>query len=410
MNYRVALLAAVFIIGSAGGPAVGLASADVTLTVTVETAAGAPVSDAELTASWDGGSTTATTASNGKAFLDVPEGANVTIEVDHPNYVRNSPYTLTNASEEDVTVTVWEKASATVTVADSDGPVEGVRVVFRKAGEIVTVRTSDASGTVESGVIESGEYTLTFFEPGYLRKAVTIEIRGETTEEVTIERGSVTVEFQVLDDNFDPAKPIAEATISSDEIGSVLTGPDGQRAVSVPVNTELTVTVEKSAYETVTETIVVRESNKQVNITTRRVPAVNIELSNERVVVGETVEVSVTDEYGEPVPEATVLLDGSEMGQTDASGTLRIPIETAGEHTVFVSFQGLSSERVTVTGIESEPGESPADEGIETTAGPGDSDQDGGLLGGSYNLSSIAIGVAVGLLLAVLLFSLTRRS
>ena len=63
-----------------------------------------------------------------------------------------------------------------------------------------------------------------------------------------------------------------------------------------------------------------------------------------------------------------------------------------------------------MTGIESEPGESPADEGIGTTAGPGDSDQDGGLLGGSYNLSSIAIGVAVGLLLAVLLFSLTRRS
>ncbi len=410
MNYRVALLAAVFIIGSAGGPAVGLASADVTLTVTVETAAGAPVSDAELTASWDGGSTTATTASNGKAFVDVPEGANVTIEVDHPNYVRNSPYTLTNASEEDVTVTVWEKASATVTVADSDGAVESVRVVFRKAGEIVTVRTSDASGTVESGVIESGEYTLTFFEPGYLRKAVTIEISGETTEEVTIERGSVTVDFQVLDDHFDPAKPLAEATISSDEIGSVLTDPDGKRAVSVPVNTELTVTVEKSAYETVTETIVVRESNKQVNITTRRVPAVNIELSNERVVVGETVEVSVTDEYGEPVSEATVLLDGSEVGQSDASGSLRVPIETAGEHTVFASFQGLSSERVTVEGIESEPGESPADEQTVTTADPDDSDQDGGLLGGSYNLSSIAIGVAVGLLLAVLLFSLTRRS
>ncbi|MFB6360599.1 MAG: PGF-CTERM sorting domain-containing protein, partial [Halobacteriales archaeon] len=148
MDHRVALLTVVLILGSAGGPAVGLASADVTLTVTVKTAAGAPVSDAELTASWDGGSTTATTASNGKAFVDVPEGANVTIEVDHPNYVRNSPYTLTNASEQDVTVTVWEKASATVTVADSEGSVEGVRVVFRKAGDIVAVRSSDASGTV----------------------------------------------------------------------------------------------------------------------------------------------------------------------------------------------------------------------------------------------------------------------
>ncbi|MFB6362274.1 MAG: hypothetical protein ABEH59_13260, partial [Halobacteriales archaeon] len=280
----------------------------------------------------------------------------------------------------------------------------------RKAGDIVAVRSSDASGTVESGVIESGEYTLTFFEPGYLRKAVTIEIRDETTEQVNIERGSVTVEFRVLDDNFDPAKPIAEATISSDEIGSVLTNADGKRAVSVPVNTELTVTVEKSAYETVTQTIVVRESDKRVNLTTRRVPAVNIELSNERVVVGETVEVTVTDEYGEPVPGATVLLDGAEVGQPDASGSLRIPIETAGEHTIFATFEGLSSERVTVTGIESGAGESPTNEGVETTSGPDESGQAGGFLGGGYNLSSIAIGVAVGLLLAVLLFSLTRRS
>jgi hypothetical protein len=409
MSQRVALLAAVLILGMAGAPVVGTASADGTLTVSVETAAGAPLSDAELTATWDGGSTTVTTASNGKAFVDVPEGANVTIEVEHPNYLRNTPFELTNATNREVTVTVWEKASASVTVADSEGPVEGVRVVFRKGGEIVIVRSSDSSGTVSSGVIESGEYTVTFFEPGYLREAVSLEIRDETTEEVTIERGTVTIDFAVFDDNFEPPRAVPDATISSDKIGSVLTDPDGKRAVSVPVNTELTVTVEKSEYETVTETIVVRESDKQVNITTRKTPAINIELSNERVVVGETVQVTVTDEYGDPVSDANVLLNGSRVGQADTSGTLRVPIESAGNHTLFASVAGVSSQRVTVTGIESASEASPTDEGAGSMTATEQPDEDGGLIGGNYNFSSITIGVAVGVLLAVLLFALTRN-
>lgn len=408
MHQRTALLTAVLVVAAATGPFIGLASADVTLTVTVKTAAGGTVSGADLTAKVDGSVVdTATTAGNGKAFIDVPDGADVTIEVDHSEYVRNSPYTVTNATNEEVTVTVWEKATASVTVSDADGPVEDVRVVFRKAGEIVKVRSTDAQGGVESGVIESGEYTLTLFKPGYFRKAVTLNVQGDTSEDVTIERGSVTVEFRVVDDNFDPPKPVAEATISGPEIGSVPTQPDGMRAVSVAVNTEFTVSVEKEGYQTVTETIVVRESGKQVNITTRRESAVNVEIANERVVVGETLQVTVTDEYGEPLPEATVFLDGAPVGQPDASGQIRVPIEAAGEHTLFASADQISSERITVTGIEPGAEGSPTGDGIGTPDGQAD-DNGGELTIGDLNLRSTAIGIAGGFVLAFVLFVVLR--
>ena len=54
----------------------------VTLTVTIETPDGEPVANAALTATWDGGSSTATTVSNGKAFIDVEQGADVEIAVE----------------------------------------------------------------------------------------------------------------------------------------------------------------------------------------------------------------------------------------------------------------------------------------------------------------------------------------
>lgn len=408
MHQRTALLTALLVVLGAAGPAIGLASAQVTLTVALETPGGSPVGNADLTATWDGGSTNTTTASNGKAFIDVPEGADVTIEVEHPDYIRNSPYEVTDAEEEEVTVTVWEKASATVTVRDAQGEVEDVRVAFRKDGETVTVQRTDADGLVESGVIEAGEYTLRLFEPGYYRKTVTLTVEGETTEEVTIERGSVTVQFRVLDDHFDPPEPIAEATISGETVGTIQTLSDGTQEFSVPVNTEITVGVEKEGYETVTRTISVRESRQQVNITTRKTPRIDIEAANERVVVDESVHVTVTDEYGQPLPDATVFLDGSPVGQPDDAGTIRVPIESAGDHTLYVEFEQLTSEEVTVTGVTT-GGSSPTDDANVATPSPGSTDDGSGAFSvGGLNLRSTAIGIAGGLVLAVVLFVVLR--
>lgn len=407
MRIPTVLLVAVLVLGAVGGPAVGVAAADVTLTVSVKTAAGGSVGSADLHASWDGGSTTATTASNGKAFVDVPEGADVSIEVDHPIYVRNAPFEITDASEREVEVTVWEKATASVTVADRNGPVEDAQVVFRK-GSVVADLTTDEAGQVDTGVIESGQYTVSVVKPGYYEKTAVLEVRDDTSEEIRIERGSVTVEFRVLDDHFDPPEPISEAAISASDFSTV-TQPDGSRAVSVPVNTQLTVTVKKDGYETIRRLVFVREADQRVNITTRRQSAVQIGVANERVVAGETVQVMVTDEYGDPLPEATVYLDGEALGQVDDEGALRVMIESAGEHALFAQAGQLSSEQLVVTGIEPDGGNI----GGASLAEAADSDtQVSGLFVlpaiGPLHLRSVAIGAAAGLLLAGMLFVYVR--
>ena len=110
-------------------------SADqVTLTVSVVGQDGDLVSGAELTATWSNGSTTQSTAGNGKAFIDVQRGANVTIELSHPEYIRNFPFIVRNATEQDVTVPSHRQGQVSVAVVDESGNVTDARVILRKNG------------------------------------------------------------------------------------------------------------------------------------------------------------------------------------------------------------------------------------------------------------------------------------
>lgn len=411
MNNRAVLVVAVLVIGAVGGPMAGLVGGQesmVTLTVSVVTASGDPVSNAELSVTWDDGSENVVTRSNGQALVDVPEGADVTIEVDHPGYVRNEPYTLTDAAEEEVQVTVYQKSSVSLTVVDEDGPVEGVRVVLRKAGAVIEVLSTDARGEAASGIIEAGEYTVNLFEPGYYQEDISLTVRGDISKEVSMEQGSATVEFLVLDDNFDPARPVPDATIRGADF-SVATGTDGRRQVSLDVNTDYTVTVEKEGFKTVDRTIQVHEEDMQVNISSRKLPAVNIEVSNERVVVGETLQVTVTDQYGEPFPGATVYLDGEAVGEPDRQGVLRVRIESEGDHTLHAEYDQLSSDELTITGVESA---AEVDGAAITEAPDRSAERPSGFLGipvlGLLHLRSLAIGAAAGLVLAALLFLYAR--
>lgn len=407
MRNRTVLLTALVAVAYAAGPAVAVAgAADVTLTVTVETEAGNSVDGAELTATWEGGSATETTRSNGQALIDVPQGADVTIEVAHPDYIRNSPYRLTDATQRDVQITVYEKGSAQLTVVDTEGPVQNVRVELRKGGEIVASRTTDSQGEIESGVIESGDYTVTLFKAGYFRESVSLDVQGDVSEQLQMERGSVSVTFLVLDDNFDPPRRVAEATITGPDFNTVTQG-DGTRTVSVPVNSQLQVGVEKEGYEPVQSTFLVREQDRRVNLTTRKLPAVSVDVPNQRVVVGEALQVTVTDQYGEPVPEAVVYLDGESVGQPDNQGVLRVPVESAGDHTLYAEFDQLSSETLTITGVEegAGSGDTPPEE-TATTEAPNGSVGLPGL--GDVDLGSTAVGIAAGVVLAVMLFVYVR--
>lgn len=391
----------------------------VTVTVTVVDQNNSPVANAQLEATWEGGSATAVTKSNGKAFLDVPEGADVQIGVDHASYTRNLPYKLTGASGDEITIDVAEKAAATITVVDDDGPVRDARVRFWKGADIIVSEDTDSDGELYSGVIEAGNYRVTVTEQGYYRESIRLDVQGEIHEEVQLEHGTVTVTFLVQDENFHPPKPVAQAEISGDEIGTVRTQPNGVQQVSIPVNSQVEVTVQKDGYQSVTETIAVDEENTEIEISTRKNPAISFGFLNDRVVVGEQVYISISDQYGDPVEDARIFLDGNPIGQTDENGILLVEVEEPGDHTFYAEFESFSSQSHTVTGVlPMEQGESSSDSSDDAAADtPPDTPAavQSGMVSvpglSVLHLESTGIGVAIGaaLVLAVTLVLRLRR-
>lgn len=401
-----ATILAVTVVVLLAGP-VGLVSAQkVTLTVSVVDQDGEPVQDAELTASWEGGQSTATTRSNGQALIDVEQGADVTITVAHDAYTRNFPYEISDASADEVTIDVAEKAEATVTVRDATGPIKEARVALRKDGRAVAVGLTDANGRFTSGVIESGDYSLAVLEQGYYQKTMDVEIRGETAQEVELEPGTVSVTFNVLDRNFDPPRPVDGATIRGEAIGSMRTQQNGVQQASVPVNTEIQVTVTKDGYKTVERTIKLGESDTTINISTRKEEAISFKFLNDRVVAGEQVLVEVTGTYGDPVEEAAVFLDGSKVGTTDANGVVTITVDSPGEHTLHAESGSLSTVKRTVVGVE-------AVSSTDSTNTPTSNAAQAGLmavpgLGQQIHPKSLGMGIAVGIVLMLVLIGYGR--
>lgn len=79
----------------------------VTLTVTIVDTAGDPVGDALLTVYADGDDiATVGTASNGMAFVDVPAGAEVSVEVSDEDYSRTTPPDPPRTITEDTKLTI----------------------------------------------------------------------------------------------------------------------------------------------------------------------------------------------------------------------------------------------------------------------------------------------------------------
>jgi bacillopeptidase F (M6 metalloprotease family) len=173
----------------------------------------------------------------------------------------------------------------------------------------------------------------------------------------------------------------------------------------VAVNTDYEVTATKDGYESVTRTVSVGESDESVTLAVQREEAVSVEATSTRVVLGEVTRLTATDEYGQPVAGATVSVDGTEVGQTDDRGVYDLTVESAGNQTVTVSTDGLSSS-VTIEGFEPDgqdtpttaaPTDAPTDtpEPTETDTTPG-----GGGPGFGAAVGLTALAVLVGLALA----------
>jgi len=326
----------------------------VTLTVSVVDQNGDTISNADLTATWENGSTTETTASNGRAFIDVERGANVTISLSHSAYIRNHPFVVRNATEQDVTIPAYRQGQLSVVVADDSGDIADARVVLRQNGRIVSQASTNENGEVASEPIAQGTYTLAVVKPGYFRNITTVQVGASTRTQIPLERGTVSLTVAVRDSHFSPPRAISNATVSIESIGQLQTLPDGEARVSVPVNAELTLTVGKEGYNDVTTRVRVGESDLRVNVSTNRTPSLRLESISTRVVTGEQLGVRVVDEYAEPVEGATILLDGEAVRATDVDGRATVTVEESGNHTLAASKEGLNSSSVAIRAIPEE--------------------------------------------------------
>ncbi len=366
MSSSVKLLAAAMLIGGmlAAVPAGTAATqSDATLEVAVVDQDGDGIGGVTITATWDDGSRTETTASNGRAFVDVPEGADVELNVTAEEYVRNHPFVVRDATSEEVTVDMARKGRATVVVRDTDGnPVEDVGIELQQEFRVDAAGETDDTGQFSTGTIEQGEYELTAVRPDFFEEVRTISVDEETREEVELERGQVPFEVAVVDDHFDEPRSLEAQVTISDAQGQVgqLRATGGRASIDVGVNNQYTVAVEQEGYQRSERTVEVDESARSVQIATQRVPELTLEPQNDRVVVGESTTVRVVNAYDEPVAGVEVTRNNETVGETDENGELVVPVESTGSQGLQAVQGDLRSDVVAVEGVE------PADEPTPT--------------------------------------------
>ena len=252
-----------------------------------------------------------------------------------------------------MTITVHPRAAARIRIVDSEGPVPRALVTFRKQGQIVRRVATDGNGVVEIGPVEAGNYAVSIRKSRYLTKTVEIELDGEISQDIRIEQGTVPLTVNVTDDYFSPARPIGDATVQVAEVGMVRTQPNGIQQISVPVNIRLDVEISKDGYTTVAQTVNVGEDPLRLRVHLRRTPSLSVEVFSDRVVVGERLLVEVTDEYNDPVANATVRIDGDSVAMTGADGRAAVELTAAGEHEITVTKGEVTSSPTTVIGVAS---------------------------------------------------------
>ena len=392
MNFtRAALVgvAVLFVATVAIGGAAGQGADPVTLTVAVVDQDGDAVGGVTVEATWEtdsgeAGTASGTTASNGKVFLDVPEGSSVELDVDDDTYVRNRPLEVDNATARDVELGVTRSGTATVTVLDGENRSQaGASVVVREDGRSVDRGETGSDGVYETARLERGAYNVTVVKPGYYETEREVTVSLNTEETVRIERGTVTLDVRTFDDHFDPPRRIDDGSVRlvSSVYDAEVTVTEGTASLNVPVNTAYTVEIVKDGYDASSERIRVRESPATVNATAQRTPTLSVTPANDRVLVGETTRVTVRNAYGEPAAGATVEIDGEAVGETDARGEVDVEISSAGDRTIVARDGDVESDPVTVEGVDTASEADPGANGSNATGDDGSGDTDDGAPG-----------------------------
>lgn len=358
MNRVTSLLFAVALVGSLVAAPVGAstASSSVTLTVSVVDQGDVAIGGAEVEATWDGGGTTTTTASNGRALVDVPAGADVSVDVEHEDFVRNHPLEVEDASERDVTVRMSLKGHSTVTVTDADGdPVEGATVTLERDGRTAATGETGADGTYESGVVEQGRYDVSAVKPGYYRESTRQRVGVDSRTGFELERGDARLDISIVDDHFEEPRTLEEGRVRiSDAEGEVATvrATGGTASIRVPVNNRYRVTVVKDGYREDGRHVNVIEGDRSVTVASQRVPSLTPESQNGRVIVGETTRINVVNAYGESVEGAEIRHRGETVGETDADGYATVTVEGVGEQEFHAVLGGVESDPIAIEGVD----------------------------------------------------------
>ena len=325
----------------------------------------------------------------------------------HPDYVRNRPLTVRDATEREVTIDVHPAGSLRVDVRDAGGAVADARVIVRKHGAIVAVGRSNETGAFRTGDIEQGPYTVGVVKSGYFRNVTETTVDGETRLGVSIRQGSIRLGVRVVDPHFSPPRPVGNATVRIADVGEFRTLDAGTQTVDVPVNTDLTITVTKAAYAANETTVSVGEEAIEVTRSISRTPLVNLTAVNERVVVGERVVVRAVDEYGDPIEGAQVSLDGETAALTGADGRAAVRLETAGNHTLEASANGRIAEPVTVVAVR--PGSGTATATAVRTDTPSPTPTPTPEPTTSATIPGFTLGATLAALVAAALVTLGRR-
>ncbi|WP_435346256.1 carboxypeptidase-like regulatory domain-containing protein [Haloarchaeobius sp. HRN-SO-5] len=357
---------------------------DVALRVTVVNAQGSALGNAEVTVSYDDQERTRETFSNGETLFDVPDGASVEVFAEHPMLVMNDPVTVDIDGNTEVTVTMYQPATTTVFVQDASGdPVADANVWLRKDGASRTAArgTSGPDGTFSTPEIESGDYSIHVTKTGYYDGRLEVTLSDESEQTVEIAEGRVSVDFSVVDPEVDSGDPIQDATITvadgQSTVGTFSTDNSGSRGVTLDVNTEYTVSVEKDGYESVNRSLRIEESDTSATFEMTRTPELTVEPANTQVVVGQDVRISVTDEYDRPVAGADIRADGTSVATTDENGEAMVTIDQAGEFEIDAVNGSLTSSAVVVEGVEPRT-DAPSGTTSDATSGTTEPPTDGG--------------------------------
>lgn len=384
-------------------------SSDVTLTVSVTTDSGGAVGGATIEATWDGGETTARTASNGKAFVDVPEGTDVSLTAESESYVQNRPHVVEDATAREVTVVVAPKGALTVDVTNTTGPVRGARVRLVQDGNAVASGVTDADGSYTASAIEQGEYVLELSKAGYYRNRTETTVGESTRLNASMRRGTTNVPFRVVDDYVSPPEQLSDARVEVAGIGTQRV-TDSTVTFTLPVNSLYTVTASKDGYRSSTTVIRVGTVGGEQTLVINRERALNVTVANEQIVVGETVQVTVRDEYDEPVADASVLVDGETSATTNEQGIARIPVDAAGDQTIVVEADGVRSDSLFVRGVvpATATPEATATQTPTSTATPEATATQTPDDGTSVGMPGFTVGVAVAAVIVVALLARRR--